>query len=235
MQPTKVIPEFSTMRLSYIVRRVMHYTRTRILGMANLYLSGPNGSQCLTEERTDFDDGSPHIARWELISMAAGAHSSDLNARYWTAKVSYYSWGEHRGEPDYYVTTTFQNRKIKCGFHLNESYLVQTFPLLSGGLDSVRADLIWLESRLHELDKHTESLDSWASSGMDMIAICVTGCTLHEFNPCRHMATIPNKVLSSAVAKGQSLDVFRSKMRCKRCGERNVNIAPPAFANFVEN
>jgi hypothetical protein len=224
------LPNISLKRLEYIVRRAFHYSRSP------LCLLGPSGYWYHTSKSHDYD-GTPFTDFWKLRCMPPGAKPWGYDNVYWTTTISYDSnLGPETREPDYEAMAALEGVKLRhrrdptlCKFYLNERYAIECYELAKVGADSIAAELIALETQLMTLDKHTETLATWAASGMDMLGFCNGGHVL-DFDNCRHSGLIPNAAVSSAAEQGLTLDTFRSRLRCTRCGKRNVNVSPPVFA-----
>lgn len=70
-------------------------------------------------------------------------------------------------------------------------------------------ELTRLKGILDGLDKATKSLQSWAEHGIDIKVFCAN---------CHNAAIIPGGRLLTYVEHGLSLEQFKTKLKCNRCG-----------------
>ena len=84
----------------------------------------------------------------------------------------------------------------------------------------IQGELARLQGIFDDLDQATQSLRSWADSGLGMKVLCATAGCRSGGNP----AIVSSGQLLIYANQGLSFDDFKQKLRCKVCGARCSSI-----------
>ncbi|WP_373356866.1 hypothetical protein [Pseudoroseicyclus sp. CXY001] len=91
-------------------------------------------------------------------------------------------------------------------------------------LEWFREQIERVVSVAERLDRATASLESWAASGMSMRAVCAQ--SIFCSRRYGEADVISHERLSGYAQKGWSLDEFKSRLTCRRCGSPAGRLVP---------
>lgn len=174
------------------------------------------------DQRCDWD-GQPHD---EVFTISR--HNDKLDKDSWRVEAIYHAtYGAARdyerrgnvGQPATAFKKAGPSSYKTVGFKIHSARLIVSD---DEAIEHLRNDIQRLANRTAEIRASVLSLSRWADAGLDMAVVCSNGIC----GWAGGRSVIPAATLKEYARRGSTLETFRKRLTCKRCGRRSSSVYP---------